>query len=176
MTTTTDENASQPTSLTAPFSSHTHNKNRMFHSATGLLPPPPPPPPPPPQPSSQVQAQHATPLLPPPPPPPPPPPSSISSLLIDLSSNSTEGETGSATKASTSNAVSASAITKSLFHVRVDNEPLFEQLMCALSSSDKLKTACALLLAENDVSVARDLLLLSSSLTSKTASLNISDF
>ena len=148
------------------------NQNRSSISSMHnppLLPPPPPPPtmqsssislPPPPTPptlqSSISQTSNSAPVW---PPPPPVPPSSIRSS-INSAGQSPSGHSGAnffAPSNQTIVSTQQSNSSKNTFIFKIENEKLFDQLTSEFGN-DKTKAMCALILANNDLKIARNIL------------------
>lgn len=94
---------------------------------------------------SQISPVLSAPLLPPPPPPPP----SISTLP-NQQNNSKQN-------------IISSSFGKNSIQLKIENESLFDQLV-SMFGNNKLKVACALVLADNDFDRAKEVLLLTASL------------
>jgi hypothetical protein len=58
----------------------------------------------------------------------------------------------------------SSCFGKNSIQLKIENEHLFDQLVSLTNDNDKIKVACSLVLANNDINKAKEILLLSSNL------------
>jgi hypothetical protein len=58
----------------------------------------------------------------------------------------------------------SSSFGKNSIQLKVENEHLFDQLVSLTIGNDKIKAACALMLTNNDINKAKEILLLSNNL------------